>query len=347
MIEEQPFVSFTCDYNEGAHPDILRRLSETNMQQEPGYGSDRFTQSAIAKIREATACPSADVVFLVGGTQTNATVIDGLLPRFGAVIAVETGHIAVHESGAIEHTGHKVITLPQHEGKMLAEDLRNYLTRFFADDTWQHMANPRMVYLSFPTEYGTIYSRSELEEIHRICEEYGLLLFIDGARLGYGLASPAADIDLPGLAQLCDVFYIGGTKVGALCGEAVVFPKGNAPQPLLTVVKQHGALLAKGRLLGIQFDTLFTDDLYFRISRHAIEVAMKLQQVFRDKHIPLYIESPTNQQFPVLTPEQMKRLEGKVHYEVWEKLNDDRAVTRFATSWATPKEHVERLAELL
>ena len=340
-------LSFTCDYNEGAHPEILRRLLETNMQQESGYGSDRFTQSAIDKIRQATCCPNADVVFLVGGTQTNATVIDGLLPRFGAVIAVETGHIAVHESGAIEYTGHKIITLPQYEGKMHADDLRNYLIHFFADDTWQHMANPKMVYLSFPTEYGTIYTHHELEEIYGICHEYGLLLFIDGARLGYGLASPVADIDLPGLAQVCDVFYIGGTKVGALCGEAVVFPKGNAPQPLLTIVKQHGALLAKGRLLGIQFDTLFTNDLYFRISRHAIDAAMKLQQLFRDKQIPLYIQSPTNQQFPILTQEQMKRLEGKVHYEIWERLSDGRAVTRFATSWATPAEHIQLLAEIL
>ena len=203
------------------------------------------------------------------------------------------------------------------------------------------------MYLSFPTEYGTIYSRCELEEIHRICQEYGLLLFIDGARLGYGLTSPAADIDLPGMAQLCDVFYIGGTKVGALCGEAVVFPKGNAPQPLLTVVKQHGALLAKGRLLGLQFDTLFTDNLYFRISRHAIDAAMELQQLFRNKHIPLYIQSPTNQQFPILTPEQIKQLEGKVHYEIWERLSDGRAVTRFATSWATPMEHIRLLADVL
>lgn len=317
------------------------------MEQEPGYGSDRFTQSAIRKIRQATGCKDADVVFLVGGTQTNATVIDSLLPRFGAVIAVETGHIAVHESGAVEHNGHKVITIPQHEGKMHAADLRNYLTRFFADDTWQHMANPKMVYLTYPTEYGTIYSRHELEEIQRICQEYGLLLFIDGARLGYGLMSDAADIDLKGLAQLCDVFYIGGTKIGALCGEAVVFPRGDAPQPLLTVVKQHGALLAKGRLLGIQFDTLFTDDLYFRISRHAIDAAMRLQQLFQEKQIPLYIQSPTNQQFPILTPDQMKRLEGKVHYEIWERLADGRAVTRFATSWATPMEHVQVLAELL
>jgi threonine aldolase len=347
MTNELFPVSFTCDYNEGAHPDILRRLLETNLQQEPGYGCDRFTQSAITKIRQAIACPNADVVFMVGGTQTNATVIDGLLPRYGAVIAVSTGHIAVHEAGAIEHTGHKVIPLTHHDGKMHADELRNYLVRFFADDTWQHMANPKMVYLSFPTEYGTIYSRRELEEIHAVCQEYGLLLFVDGARLGYGLSSPEADIDLPTLAHLCDVFYIGGTKVGALCGEAVVFPKGNAPQPLLTIVKQHGALLAKGRLLGIQFDTLFTDNLYFRISRHAIDMAMKLQQLFLDKQIPLFIQSPTNQQFPILTDDQRKRLDGKVLYEVWEKLADGRTVTRFATSWATPIEHIRLLAEVL
>ena len=338
---------FTSDYTTGAHPDVMARLVATNLEHTVGYGADPYCAEARQLIREACQAPDALVQFLVGGTQTNATVIDGLLPRFGAVIAVETGHIAVHESGAIEHTGHKVITLPQYEGKMHAEDLRNYLIRFFADDTWQHMANPKMVYLSFPTEYGTIYSRCELEEIHRICQEYGLLLFIDGARLGYGLTSPAADIDLPGMAQLCDVFYIGGTKVGALCGEAVVFPKGNAPQPLLTVVKQHGALLAKGRLLGLQFDTLFTDNLYFRISRHAIDAAMELQQLFRNKHIPLYIQSPTNQQFPILTPEQIKQLEGKVHYEIWERLSDGRAVTRFATSWATPMEHIRLLADVL
>lgn len=340
-------ISFTCDYNEGAHPTILRRLTETNMLQEPGYGNDQFTLSAIDKIRQATRCPQADIVLLVGGTQTNATVIDAMLPHYGAVIAAETGHIAVHESGAVEMTGHKVITLPQHEGKMLPEELRRYLTRYYADATWPHMAHPGLVYLSFPTEYGTIYSRSELEEIRDICTEYKLQLFIDGARLGYGLSSPAADIDLPALAALCDVFYIGGTKVGALCGEAVVFPRGNAPQPLLTIVKQHGALLAKGRLLGIQFDTLFTDDLYFRISRQAIDAAMKLQQLFADKGIPLYIQSPTNQQFPILTLEQMKRLEGKVLFEIWERLNDNRAVTRFATSWATKEEQINELAALL
>ena len=340
-------ISFNCDYNEGAHPEILRRLSETNMEQEPGYGADKFTISAKEKIRQAIQCPQADITFLVGGTQTNATVIDAVLPHYGAAIAVESGHIAVHESGAIEHAGHKVITLPAHEGKMHADDLEKYLSNFYADASWPHMPVPGIVYLSFPTEYGTIYSKKELENIYAVCKKYEIPLFIDGARLGYGLASPAADVDLPALARLCDVFYIGGTKVGALCGEAVVFPRGNAPRNFFTIVKQHGALLAKGRLLGIQFDTLFTDNLYMRISHNAIDLAIKLQAIFREKAIPFFIESPTNQQFPILTTEQMKRLEGKVSFEIWQRLDDGRAVTRFATSWATREENIKALQKLL
>lgn len=340
-------ISFNCDYNEGAHPEILRRLMQTNLEQEPGYGADKYTLSAKEKIRQAIQCPDADVTFLVGGTQTNATVIDAVLPHYGAVVATETGHIAAHESGAVEHAGHKVITIPAHEGKMLAADLRKYLSDFYADSTWPHMANPGMVYISFPTEYGTIYTEQELVDIHSVCQEYEMPLFVDGARLGYGLASPAADIDLPTLARLCDVFYIGGTKVGALCGEAVVFPRGNAPRNFFTIVKQHGALLAKGRLLGIQFDTLFTDNLYMRISHNAIDLAMKLQAIFREKAIPFFIESPTNQQFPILTTEQMKRLEGKVSFEIWQRLDDGRAVTRFATSWATSEENIKALQKLL
>ncbi|MCR5002898.1 MAG: amino acid lyase [Bacteroidales bacterium] len=340
-------ISFTCDYNEGVHPDILNKLIETNLEQMPGYGDDRFTVSAIEKIRRATACPEADVFLLVGGTQTNATVIDAVIPHYAAVIAASTGHIAVHESGAVELGGHKVITLPQHDGKMRAEDLKDYMSRFYADASWAHMAHPEMVYLSFPSEYGTIYSRRELEAIRDVCKEYELTLFVDGARLGYGLASPEADLDLPALAQLCDVFYIGGTKVGALCGEAVVFPRGNAPKHMFTIVKQHGALMAKGRLLGIQFDTLFTDDLYMRISHYAIDRAMELQEMFRDKNIPLFIQSPTNQQFPVLTAEQMNKLEGKVAYEVWDRFEDGRAVTRFATSWATPEKNIKELSKIL
>lgn len=340
-------VSFTCDYTEGAHPEILRRLVETNLQQEQGYGDDCFTQSAIAKISEATGCPGADVTLLTGGTQTNATVIDALLPHYGAVVAVETGHIAVHESGAIEFCGHKVITLPAHKGKMDPAELKAYLEKFYADPTWPHMANPGMVYISFPTEYGTIYSKAELKAIKGICEKYDMPLFIDGARLGYGLASPAADITLKDLADLCDVFYIGGTKVGALCGEAVVFPRGNAPRNFFTIVKQHGALVAKGRLLGIQFDTLFTDNLYMKIAGNAINMAMELRKVFEQKGYSFYTDSPTNQQFPILSAQQMKKLEGKVLYEIWEPLPDGSAVTRFATSWATAPEQIQELAAIL
>ena len=340
-------VSFTCDYCEGAHPKILQRLLDTNMIQASGYGEDPFCSSARAKIREATCCPEADVFFLVGGTQTNATVIDSMLRGYEGVIAAASGHIAVHESGAIEFGGHKVITLTAKEGKLEAVTIEDYLKVFHADEAKDHMVLPGMVYISFPTEYGTIYSRSELEAIKEVCKRYGIPLFIDGARLGYGLQSPACDLTLPEIASLCDVFYIGGTKVGALCGEAVVFPGGNAPAHFFTTVKQHGALLAKGRLLGLQFDTLFTDGLYFEISRNAIEKAMELKQLFLSKGIPLYIDSPTNQQFPIMTKEDLAPLEGKVLYEVWETLPDGRLVTRFATSWATSEAQIEYLASLL
>ncbi|MBO4455093.1 MAG: aminotransferase class V-fold PLP-dependent enzyme [Bacteroidales bacterium] len=333
-------VSFTCDYCEGAHPSILEALARTNLIQEQGYGEDRFCRSAKEKIRAACGCPAAEIFFLVGGTQANSTIIDAMLRGYEGVIAVQTGHIAVHEAGAVEFSGHKVITLPQHFGKMDPEELESWLRGFHADETWPHMVYPGMVYISFPTEYGTIYTKAELGRIHGICKQYGIPLFIDGARLGYGLASPACDLTLPELAQLCDVFYIGGTKVGALCGEAVVFPRGNVPPHFFTTVKQHGALLAKGRLLGVQFDTLFTDDLYFKISRHAIDMAMLVKEHFKDR---LFIDSPTNQQFPVLTAEELKALEGKVLYEVWEKLPDGRFVTRFATSWATTEEQVKLL----
>lgn len=339
-------ISFTCDYNEGAHPLILKRLAETNLVQEPGYGEDSFSESAREKIRVAVGIPGADVYFLVGGTQTNATVIDALLHGGEGVIAAGTGHIAVHEAGAIELGGHKVLTLPSHDGKMDPGELEEYLRRFYDDPTWPHMVCPGMVYLSFPTEYGTLYTKEELEHIREICRAYGLRLFIDGARLGYGLASDRCDVTLPELARLCDAFYIGGTKVGALCGEAVVFPE-KAPLHFFSTIKRHGALMAKGRLLGLQFDTLFTDGLYFRISRNAIEQAMELKRLFIEKGYPFHIDSPTNQQFPILTQAQMDALEGKVLFEIWEKLPDGRFVTRFATSWASTPEQIKALVEIL
>jgi glycine hydroxymethyltransferase len=340
-------IRFTCDYSEGAHPEILHRLAETNSEQLAGYEDDPYCESAKEKIRQAVQCPNASVFFLVGGTQTNVAVIDALLPHYAGVICASTGHIAVHEAGGVELHGHKVITLPEHLGKLTAVDLNDYLTRFYNDPTWAHMAIPGMVYISYPTEWGTIYAKEELASLYAVCKRYSLPLFIDGARLGYGLCAPTADLTLKDLAQLCDVFTIGGTKVGALCGEVVVFPLGNAPQHFFSIIKQHGALLAKGRLLGIQFDTLFSNNLYFRISQHAIDCAIRLRSVFEAKGIPFYIESPTNQQFPILTTKQIAHLEKEVAFEIWEELAEHKYVTRFATSWATPNEHIELLARML
>ena len=339
-------IYFTCDYNEGAHPAILERLFVTNMEQEPGYGDDSFTASAKARIREACACPGADVYLLTGGTQSNSTVIAAMLRSFEGAVAVETGHIAVHEAGAVEYTGHKVLTLPSHSGKMDASELDAYISGFYADGSYEHMVFPGLVYISFPTEYGTLYSKAELEAIHAVCRRWKLPLFIDGARLGYGLMSPACDVSLPELASLCEVFTIGGTKVGALCGEAVVFP-GGAPSHFFTTVKQHGALLAKGRLLGVQFDTLFTDGLYFDIARSAIDRAMELKALFLAKGYQLFLDSPTNQQFIILPPAAAAALNGKIAYEIWETLPDGRTVTRFATSWATTPLQISALASLL
>lgn len=340
-------ISFTCDYNDGAHPLILQRLTETNIIQEPGYGEDSFCESAKEKIRNVCKCPDADIFFLTGGTQTNATVIDSLLRGYEGVVAAETGHIAVHEAGAIEFGGHKVLTVPSVEGKLSPDSLRTLLESFHNDPSKDHMVRPGMVYISYPTEYGTLYSKTDMIEIRSICREYDIPLFVDGARLGYGLASDKADMDIRRFSKLCDVFTIGGTKVGALCGEAVVFPRGNAPKHFFTTVKQHGALLAKGRLLGIQFDTLFTNRLYFRLGRHAVESAMILKNIFHRKGIPMLLESPTNQQFPILTARQAAILETHVRFERWETLPDGRVLTRFCTSWATPEAHLLELESLL
>ena len=340
-------LSFESDYITGAHPDILRRLAETNLEPLPGYGSDHYCDSAKEKIRAAVGCPDAVVEFLAGGTQTNALIISAMLPAWAGVIAAETGHISAHEAGAVEYTGHKVLTLPQEEGRIRPADLAAFLARYHGDENREHMVYPGMVYLSWPTEYGTLYSRSDLMEISDLCRQYGMYLFIDGARLGYGLMSPAADLTLPELASLCDVFYIGGTKVGALCGEAVVFTHGNRPPHFLSTVKQHGALLAKGRLLGVQFDTLFTDDLYFRISRHAIDMAEQLKGIFRECGIPFALNSPTNQQFVILENTRMEALREKVRFSFWEKADDTRTVVRFATGWSTTEEDLAALRDIL
>ena len=337
---------FDCDYMEGAHPAILQRLMETNMEHTYGYGKDAYCESAKAKIRTACQCPEAEIYFLVGGTQTNATVIRGFLKPFEGVIAADTGHIGVHEAGAIESGGHKVLTIPHKNGKLEAAAVKHYLERFYQDGSCTHMVQPGMVYISHPTEYGTLYTKKELEEISEVCHKYELPLFLDGARLGYGLVSPEADVTLEDIARCTDVFYIGGTKVGALCGEAVVFTK-KAPKHFMTMVKQQGALLAKGRLLGIQFDTLFTDDLYTRISKNAIETAMKLKRALQEKGYQLFLDSPTNQQFVVLENKKKEELGKEVQFDFWEKYDEDHTVIRFATSWGTKMEDIDALIELL
>jgi len=339
---------FDSDYMRGAHPEVLRRLSETNLEQTVGYGSDQYTQKAGKLILEACGLgKDSKVVFLVGGTQTNATVIDSFLERRQGVICAETGHINVHEAGAVEFTGHKVLTIPSHEGKILAEDLHQYVSEFYKDESWGHMVAPGMVYISFPTEVGTIYSLNELEAIAAVCREFSLLLYIDGARLGYGLSSKGCDVTLKDIARIADVFYIGGTKVGTLFGEAVVVRDGAKWKYPFSCIKQHGALLAKGRLLGIQFETLFTDGLYLKISANAIDKAMKLKKVFLDKGFRLYKDSPTNQQFFILPNDTIDALMASATFELWGARAEKETPVRFVTDWATTDEEIEKLAAAL
>ena len=339
-------VSFENDYVEGAHPAVLQRLIDTNRERLPGYGADAYCARAAEKIREACACDKADVSFLTGGTQANAVVLSALLHSYEGVVAAETGHINGHEAGAIEYTGHKILALPQQAGKFSPEALERFVTGFYADENHAHMVHPGAVYLSYPTEYGTLYTKRELEAIAATCRRYGMRLFLDGARLGYGLASVEADVTLPDLARLADAFTIGGTKMGTLCGEAVIFPSG-APSHFLTTVKQHGALLAKGRLLGVQFDALFTDGLYLEIGRHTLEMAARMKAIFTQKGYPLHLASPTNQQFVVLTDAQAERLREHVAFSFWERLDGGRMVARFATSWSTTPEDLRLLEAAL
>ena len=328
-------------------PEILEALGMTNDDKTPGYGYDHYTESAKQKIRKAVDNEEADVFFLVGGTQTNTTVIDSVLLGCEGVICVETGHIEVHESGAVEAFGHKVITLPSVDSKLTPGTLSAYMDRFLADETHPHMVQPGMVYISMPTEFGMVYTKAELESLYATCRKYDLRLFIDGARLGYGLMSEACDYDLPFLAKHCDVFYIGGTKVGAMIGEAVVFTGMKAPKYFFTIVKRHGALLAKGRMLGIQFDTLFTDNLYFKVSQHAINMAVRICDIFKKHGIAIAYDSPTNQQFVVLPKKLYEALSQKVAFEIWERKSDEEIVCRFVTSWATKEEELDELDRIL
>ncbi len=340
-------LNFASDYLEGAHPAILQRLLETNLLRTPGYGADAFTASAREKIRAACEAPEAAVYFLAGGTQTNAVVIDALLRPYQGVVAADTGHIAAHEAGAIEAGGHKVLPLPQSLGKLGADTLSDFLKGFWADENHEHMVLPGMVYLSQPTEYGTLYSLSELKAIHAVCAEYRIPLYVDGARLACALGSPANDVTLPDMARLCDAFYIGGTKCGALFGEAVVFPRPGLVPHFFTLVKQHGALLAKGRIAGLQFDTLFTDGLYLALGRSAVAAADRIRAALAEKGYSLALPTPTNQIFLLLDDARLAALASRVEMSFWEKTADGRTVMRIATSWATEAEDVEKLIGVL
>ena len=339
-------ISFESDYNNGAHPKVLQHIIDTNNTNSKSYGYDDWSENAKKKIKQACNCPEADIYFLPGGTQTNATVIDAILASYEGVIAAETAHINVHESGAIEAYGHKILTLPSHDGKILAEELESFLKVFHADPTCEHMVYPGMVYITFPSELGTIYTKEEIGDIYTICRNYNIPLYIDGARLGYGLMANGCDITLEWLCKHCDAFYIGGTKVGALCGEAVVFTHKNTPRHFFTIIKRHGALLAKSRLAGVQFEALFTDNLYLNISKHAIEMAMLLRDIFINAGF-IVSDSPTNQQFVVLKNTQVEKLQDLIAFETWEKIDQENTLCRFVTSWATTHEDLHALSNAI
>lgn len=347
-------IHLESDYNNGAHELVLRHFLETNAERSQSYGDDNFSNHARELIRVACCAPEAQVYFLAGGTQTNATIIDCLLQPYEGVLCCETAHINVHEAGAVEFTGHKVLALPAHDGKLRASDLRSWLETYFADETAEHMVRPGLVYITFPTELGTLYRLEELRALHEVSHQYGLPLYVDGARLAYGLAA-STDVTLQLLAELADVFYIGGTKCGALCGEAVVFPHGNAPSHMLSRIKQHGALLAKSRVVGTQFEALFSSPanetsgcLYLSLGKDAVRLAMRLRQLFVDSlgYTP-FIDSPTNQQFYIIPNRDLDSLRFHIGFEVWCPVDDDHTACRFVTSWATTDEEIKELEEKL
>ena len=341
-------IHFNSDYTAGAHQEVMDALVRTNMEHTVGYGNDDYTAEARDMIREAVGIPDAEVMFLVGGTQTNATAIDGILRRHEGVLAAASGHIAVHESGAIEASGHKVLTLPEREGKVSSEDVERFIKEFYADETYQHMVAPGMLYISQPTEFGTIYSLEELKALSAVCHRHNIPLYIDGARMAYGLMAEGADFTLRDIARLADVFYIGGTKCGTLFGEALVVTNRELLKNLFPLVKQHGALLAKGRLLGVQFGALFRDGLYERIGKEAVRLALRIREAFRKAGYKVVIESPTNQQFFQLPNDVIDRLRESIAFDYWGPRGERESVVRFVTSWSTTEQDVEMLiAEVL
>lgn len=342
-------IKFECDYHEGAHPLIMQRLMETNMDQTLGYGEDPYCEHARELILQACKCDrnTASVHFLVGGTQTNTTVISHILRPHQGVIAADTGHINVHETGAIESTGHKVLALPSPDGKISAAQVENAVNAHYGDCTHEHMVQPGMVYISYPTEQGTLYTKQELRDLYNVCTRYGLPLFIDGARLGYGLCSPDCDLTLADIAACCNVFYIGGTKVGALFGEAVVITDPFLQKDFRYSIKQHGGMFAKGRLLGIQFETLFTDNLYMKISENAIRQALRIKEACISKGYGFFVENSTNQQLPILPDEVYERVRKEFEVAFWAKVDETHTAVRICTSWATKEENVDKLISIL
>lgn len=336
---------FECDYAEGCHPAILAALTATNQEQTVGYGLDDHCEHARAIIRRLCDAPDAGVHFLVGGTQANTTVISACLKPYQGALAAQTGHINVHETGAIEALGHKVLPLSSDDGKITGEQVRQACEAHFTDATQEHMVQPGMVYISQPTENGTLYTLSELCDLRAACDAYGLWLFVDGARLGYGLAAPGNDVTLPELARLSDVFYIGGTKVGALFGEAVVITASALKKDFRYYIKRHGGMLAKGRLLGIQFEALLENGLYFDIAAQAVALALKLREAFEARGIPMLYDSRTNQQFPIIPNALLKTLEATYAFSFWQRVGDDATAVRVCTSWATKPEAVEALIQ--
>ncbi len=340
-------LSFECDYNNGACQQVIDNLVKYNNAKPTPYGFDEFSERAKVRIREACGLPDAQIFFLTGGTQANATTIDSMLYQYEGVICVGSGHINVHEAGAVEFTEHKIITIADKDGKMEAKTLDKYLDDYMHDGNKDHAVHPGLVYITFPTELGTLYSARELADIYQVCQCYDIPLYIDGARLGYGLMSPASDVTLPYLARHCDVFYIGGTKIGALCGEAVVFTNRKAHKHFFSIQKQHGAVIAKGALIGLQFDALFTGNLYFDLSAHAIEMALQMKELFQKHGFQFYVDSPTNQQFVMIDNEQVERLSQHVQFTHFGQTDRHHTICRFVTSWATTEDDIRQLGVIL
>lgn len=336
-------ICFNSDYTEGCHPAIIEKLAETNMEQTTGYGMDDYCVRAAEKIKEVCEVPNADVHFLVGGTQTNVTVISAALRHYQGVITATSGHINVHETGALEACGHKCLAIESADGKLTAEQVAQFTDAHFADANAEHTVQPKMVYISNPTEVGTIYSRAELESLYKVCNKRGLYLFMDGARLGYGLASRENDLTFADIAEFTDIFYIGGTKVGALFGEAVVITNDELKKDFRYNIKQHGGMLAKGRLLGIQFLTLFEENRYMEISENAVRLAERMKSELAAMGVSFLVDSPTNQQFPILPDTVLAELEKKYVYEYQKRIDENHSAVRFCTSWATKEENVEAL----